>query len=101
MSLRMTSHNRIWTQSICAFQMLGIDLLLMAIVLYLLAATDVIAHKQTIALVCSGVFLLWGIVWFLQMAFLKRPVKEYLQLPHWAVWIVCSAFVFYGSKQFT
>jgi len=96
----LTSHNRIWTQSMCSFQMLGIDLLLMAIVLYLLAATDVIAHKQTIALICASVFLLWGIVWFLQMAFLKRPAKEYLQLPHWAIWFACSAIVYYGSKQF-
>ena len=60
----LTPYDRIWTQSLCAFQMLGIDLLLMATVLYLLAATDVIVQKRSAALVCAAVFLLWGIVWF-------------------------------------
>jgi len=93
-------YDRIWTQSMCAFQMLGIDLLLMAIVLYLLAATDVIVQKRGTALICASVFMLWGIVWLLQMALLKRPVKEYFQLPHWAIWFICSALVYYGSTQF-
>lgn len=92
--------DRIWTQSLCAFQMLGVDLLLMAGVLYLLAATNVIVQKRGTALVCAVVFLLWGIVWLLQMALLKRPAKEYLLLPQWAIWFVCSALVLYGSNEF-
>jgi len=92
--------DRIWTQSLCAFQMPGIDFLLMAIVLYLLAATDLIVQKRGATLICASVFLLWGIVWLLQILFLKRPVKEYFQLPHWAIWFVCASLVYYGSSQF-
>lgn len=93
-------YDRMWTQSLCAFQMLGIDLLLMAIVLYLLAATGLIVQERGTALICAGVFALWGIIWLVQMLLLKRPLKEYLLLPHWAIWFVCSLLVYYGSTQF-
>lgn len=96
-SLKIGVYDKIWTQSMCAFQMLSIDLLLLSIVLYLLAATDLILQRKEIALVCAIVFLLWGAVWLIQMVFLKRPTKEYLLLLQWLFWFVCSALVFLGS----
>lgn len=93
-------NDRIWTQSLCAFQMLGIDLLVMAGVLYALAATDLILQKREVALVCALIFLLWGFVWVVQMLFIKRSFKSLFTLPHWLIWFACSAMVFYGSTQF-
>ncbi len=44
----------------CAFQLVTIDLLALSGVLYLLAFTNALAPKQSIAFALVAIYLLWG-----------------------------------------
>jgi hypothetical protein len=89
--------DRNWVQSMCAFQLVSVDLLVVAGVLYLLAFTDVLAPRQMIGFGVAALFLFWGIAWLVQLAALKRKPKDYLYLGHWTVWFLCAGLVYWGS----
>lgn len=89
--------DRNWVQSMCAFQLVSVDLLAVAGVLYLLAFTDALVPRQMIGFAVAGLFLLWGIAWLVQLASLKRKPKDYFRLGHWIVWFVCAGLVYWGS----
>lgn len=89
--------DRNWVQAMCAFQLVSVDLLALAGVLYLLAFTDLLAPRQSIGFAVAGLFFLWGIVWLVQLGALKRKLKDYLLLGHWSVWFLCSGMVYWGS----
>ncbi len=88
---------RNWLQSMCAFQMLAIDLLLVTIVLFLISLTDFIAFEHELTLLLSLLFFLWGVVWLIQLFWLKSKVKTYLLLPQWIFWFICSALLYWGA----
>ena len=88
---------RNWKQSMCAFQMLSVDLLLVAIVLFFIVFTDVIPFEPQLILFLSLMFMLWGIVWLIQLLWLKSDLKTYLFLPHWMVWFICSALLYFST----
>lgn len=89
--------DRNWVQVMCAFQLISIDLLALAGVLYLLAFTELLAPRQSIGFALAALFFLWGFVWLVQLGVLKRKPKDYLLLGHWSVWFLCSGLVFWGS----
>ena len=89
--------DRNWAQVMCAFQLVSVDLLALAGVLYLLAFTELLAPRQAIGFALAGLFFLWGVVWLVQLGALKRNLKEYLLLGHWSVWFLCSGLVYWGS----
>ncbi len=89
--------DRNWVQVMCAFQLVSVDLLALAGVLYLLAFTELLAPRQAIGFALAGLFFLWGVVWLVQLGTLKRKLKEYLLLGHWSVWFLCSGLVYWGS----
>lgn len=89
--------DRNWVQAMCAFQLVSVDLLVLAGVLYVLAFTELLASRQTIGFAVAGLFFLWGIVWLVQLRALRRNLKDYLLLGHWSVWFLCSGLVFWGS----
>lgn len=89
--------NRNWTQAICAFQMLSVDLLVMSIVLYLLAFTQTLSPARTFGFAVSALYFFWGVVWFIQLLAVKSKPREYLVLGHWLFWFVCSGLVYWGS----
>ena len=60
-----------WKQSMCAFQMLTVDLFLLTIVLFVIALTEVIPFEAELILFLSLVFCLWGIVWLIHLICLK------------------------------
>ena len=93
-----TSVVRNWVQLMCAFQLVSVDLLAVAVVLYLLAFTQYLSPTQGIALGMAVLFALWGISWLLQLAFLRRPRKDYLFLGHWVFWFVCSGLMAWGAS---
>jgi len=86
-----------WRQSMCAFQMLTVDLFLMTIVLFTISLTDIISFERELTLFLSLVFLLWGLAWLVQLFFLKTEAKTYLALFQWAFWFICSALLFWGA----
>jgi hypothetical protein len=90
------SLTRHWVQAMGAFQMLSVDLLAITLLLFGVALWDLgpaedLILKGLIALFCS-----WGIVWFVQVQWLKRTGAGILQLPHWVIWFICAGLLFFG-----
>ncbi len=94
------SHRKLilhWKQSMCAFQMLTVDLLLMTVALFTISLTDIIPFEYELTLFLSVVFLLWGIAWLVQLFWLKAKAKTYAALAQWVFWIICSALLYWGA----
>lgn len=89
---------RNWVQLMCAFQIVSVDLIAIAGVLYLLAFTDALQPSSEIAVGLSVLFAFWGIAWLVQLASLQRPKKDYLFLSHWGLWFLCSGLLFWGAQ---
>lgn len=86
-----------WKQSMCAFQMLTVDLLLMTVALFTISLTDIISFEYELTLFLGVVFLLWGIAWLVQLFWLKSTAKTYMALAQWVFWFICSALLFWGA----
>lgn len=86
-----------WKQSMAAFQMVTVDLLLLSMLLWIIALTNWVPAEQTITLFLSGWFLLWGIAWLLQLLFLSKNKKDYLLLSQWLFWLVNAALLYWGA----
>jgi len=89
---------RHWIQLMCAFQLVSIDLIAVAIVLYLLAFTAFLQPASLIAIGMAVFFLCWGVVWLVQIACLKRTSKDYVLLPQWVLWFLCSGLMLMGAQ---
>ena len=88
---------RSWKQSMCAFQMLTVDLGLVTVVLFMISLTDIFTFEKELILFISFAYLLWGIAWVIQLVWLKSEVKTFMILPQWLFWFVCSALLYYGA----
>jgi len=89
--------DRNWVQSMCAFQLVSVDILVVIGVLYLLAFTEALAPRQMIGFAVATWFLFWGFAWLGQLVALKREPRDYLILGHWMVWFFCAGLVYWGS----
>lgn len=88
---------RNWKQSMCAFQMLAVDLLLITILLFIISLTNLITFKYELTLFLSLLYFMWGIVWLIQLFWIKSNVKTFFILPQWIFWFVGSALLYYGA----
>lgn len=61
-----------WVQAMCAFQMLAVDLLFIAALLFAIVFYDLGEIESTILLILSALYFLWGAVWLIQMAWVKK-----------------------------
>ncbi len=86
-----------WKQSMCGFQMLTIDLLLVTVTLFVIALTELIPFEYELTLFLSVVFFLWGLVWLIQLLWLKSKIKTYLVLGQWILWFICSGLLYWGT----
>jgi hypothetical protein len=86
-----------WKQAMCAFQMLSIDLLVVMVVLFTIALTDTISFEYELTKIISIIIFLWGVVWLIQLVWLKSVKKTYLFLPQWLIWFICSALLYWGA----
>lgn len=91
---KLTAH---WVQAMCAFQMLSVDLLAVAALLFVIALGDLGAFEPTITLILALLYAAWGIVWIIQVKWLKRPSVGLMRLPHWMVWFFCAGLLFLGA----
>lgn len=89
---------RHWVQSLCAFQMVSVDLGVLSVLLLVVGATDRIPGRSTIAMIAAGVVSLWGVAWLLQLLALRRPVIDYVKLPQWILWFVCTGLLWWGAN---
>lgn len=86
-----------WVQAMCAFQMLSVDLLVVSVALFTVVFFDLGPMERPVVLLLSLLFFLWGLVWVIQLRWLKRPSASLLRLPHWMIWFLCSGLLYYGS----
>ena len=91
---KLTAH---WVQAMCAFQMLAVDLLVVAVALFAIALKDFGEMESVAIQFFSGLFFLWGVVWVVQVVWLKREAVGLMRLPHWIVWFVCSGVLLLGA----
>ena len=89
--------DRNWVQSMCAFQLVSVDLLVLSALLLVLAFTDFFIQKQLIGFGLAAFYFLWGCAWFLQLFSLRRKPEDYLLLGHWVFWFGCSALIYWGA----
>ena len=80
--------DRNWVLSMCAFQLVTVDLL---------AFTDVFVQKQLIGFALAAIYFLWGCSWLVQLFALRRKAMDYLLLGHWVFWFGWSALIFWGA----
>lgn len=86
-----------WVQAMCAFQMLSVDLLAVAAALFAVAFFDFGPAERPIVLLLCLLFFLWGLVWVIQLLWIKSPAATLLRLPHWVIWFFCSGLLYLGS----
>lgn len=86
-----------WVQAMCAFQMLSVDLLVVAIALFAIGFFDFGPVERPILRLFSLLFFLWALVWIVQLRWLNKPAANLLRLPHWIIWFLCSGLLFFGS----
>ena len=89
---------RNWVQLMCAFQLVSIDLVAVAVVLYLLAFTSYLHPAPQIAVGMAVFFAGWGSVWLVQLLSLKRAKKDYVLLGQWVLWFICSGLLIWGAR---
>jgi len=89
---------RNWVQLMCAFQLVSIDLIAVAVVLYLLAFTGYLHPAQQIAFGMAILFIGWGLAWLVQLASLKREKRDYFLLGQWVLWFICSGLLVWGAR---
>jgi len=90
--------DRNWVQSLCAFQMVTVDLLVLSLLLFTLGATDLVPAKREVALGVAMFFALWGLAWLIQLLVLRRRLKDYFLLSQWVFWFVCAGLIFWGAQ---
>ena len=90
---------RNWVQSMCAFQMVTVDLFALSLLLFALGATDLIHAKREVALIVSVFLALWGVAWLVQLVVLRRRPRDYLLLSQWLFWFICSGLLYIGAQS--
>ena len=89
--------DRNWVLSMCAFQLVTIDLLALSALLFFLAFTDVFLQKQLMGFALAGFYFLWGCAGLVQLFTLRRKAMDYLVLGQWVFWFGSSALIYWGS----
>lgn len=88
---------RNWVQSMCAFQLVTVDLLAWSVLLFVLGGTNLIPARREVALVAALFFALWAAAWLIQLAVLRRGRGDYLRLGQWIAWCLCAGLLYAGS----
>ncbi|HYD78184.1 MAG TPA: hypothetical protein VEC06_00105 [Paucimonas sp.] len=90
---------RNWVQSLCAFQLVTVDLFALSMLLFVLGATDLLPARRGVALIAAAFFALWGAAWLVQLLVLRRRFKDFIVLSQWAFWFVCAGLLFWGAQS--
>jgi hypothetical protein len=88
---------RSWKQVMCALQMLAIDLIAVTIALFTISLTDLIWFEYELTLFLSLLYLLWGVVWLVQLVWLKSNAKTFMYLSPWLFGFVGSGLLYIGT----
>ena len=88
---------RSWKQAMCAFQMLAVDLIAVTITMFIISLTDLISFEYELTLFLSLLYFLWGVIWLVQLAWLKSSAKTFIYLPQWIFWFAGSGLLYIGA----
>lgn len=86
-----------WVQAMCAFQMLSVDLLALAALLFAILFWNLGPGEELILRLLSVLYFLWGVVWVAQVYWLQKPNATLLRLPHWMIWFLCAGLLYFGN----
>ena len=92
-----SNKNRI--QALCVFQLVSIDLLLLAVLSFLLALTDLLPDKRTIAYSIAAWLALWGVAWLWQLKAARADGKTFLLLGQWILFFGCAGLMLWGAQS--
>ena len=92
-----SNKNRI--QALCVFQLASIDLLLLAVLSFQLALTDLLPDKRTIAYAIAAYLVLWGIAWLAQLKAARADGKTCLLLSQWILFFGCAGLMLWGAQS--
>lgn len=87
-----------WVQTMCAFQMLSVDLLLLTILLFALAITDLVPAAPQVTWWLAVYFAVQGVLWFAHIRWFNRDGATLATLPHWAAWFICAGLLWLGVQ---
>ena len=89
---------RNWMQAVCAFQLVSIDLLLLAAIACLLAFTRVFDGMEAASARFVAVYLgLWCTVWLIQLKMAGARGKNYFLLGQWILFLLCALLMLWGA----
>jgi len=86
-----------WMQSMCAFQLVTVDLFIVGIILFAMGLTEVISFETELAYCLAVYFFLWAIAWLVQLSFLKKSNKQYYLLGQWAIFMLIGGLILGGA----
>lgn len=86
-----------FVQTMCAFQMLTVDLVVVTGLLFAVALWDVLPNERMIVLGLAGYFAVQGVMWLGNVIWLRREGATVLTLPHWMVWFACAGLLIWGA----
>ena len=87
-----------WIQSLCAFQMITVDFLILTVLLFVIALTDYISFERPLTMGLAVLYFLWGIAWVIQLSLLTKTRKNYLLLAQWLFWFVSAGLLYWGAR---
>jgi len=88
-----------WYQSFLAWHLITADLLLSSILLIVIATSNYLDNRKTIAFVFALQYLFWTFSWLITLS-VTPGRKYYKQLFHWMLFLLCSILLFYGMNRF-
>jgi len=88
-----------WYQSFLAWHLITADLLLSSILLIVIAASNYLENRKTIAFFFALQYLFWTFSCLITL-FVTRARKYYKQLYQWVMFLICSILLFYGMNRF-
>lgn len=85
----------VWVQSLSGWHWVSMDLLLAAIVLITIGASDLISSESTVLFLVSGYFFLCGLAW-LGTIFVagKKVENRYVKLTQWLLCFLIAGLAF-------
>lgn len=91
--------NKNHIQALCVFQLVSLDLLLLAVLCYLLALSDILPDKRSIAYAVAAYLVLWGIAWLAQLKAARADGKTFLLLGQWILFFGCAGLMLWGAQS--
>ena len=77
--------------------MQAIDLMAVTIAMFTISLTQLIPFEYELTLFLSLLYLLWGVVWLIQLVWLKSNAKTFLHLPQWLFWFLGAGLLYIGA----